>query len=115
MALYLARAGPVPAPELFRLEELEQVAYGMKRGKSAGPDRVVYEHVHILLASELKVHVLDFLNRILVGVVDFPAEWFESQVAFLAKTAQPSVPKDLRPILLSPVSCKIFPSCCLCA
>ena len=90
------------------MEELEQVAYGMTRGKSAGPDGMIYEHLHILLASELKEHFLDFLNRILVGDADLPAEWFASQVAFLAKTTRPSTPKDLRPIVLAPVSCKVF-------
>ena len=84
MALCLARAGPVPATNLFQLEELEQVTYGMKRGRSAGPDGVVYEHMQILLASELKMHFLDFLNRILMGIgeLDPLGEWFESRVAF---------------------------------
>ena len=34
MAMYLARTGPVPAPELFRDEEVADIVYGMKRGKS---------------------------------------------------------------------------------
>ena len=64
--------------------------------------------MQILLASELKMHFLYFLNRILVGELDPASGWFESRVAFLAKTARPSLPKDLRPTVLSPVTCKIF-------
>ena len=43
MAMYLARTGPVPAPELFRDEEVADIIFGMKRGKSAGPDGVAYD------------------------------------------------------------------------
>ena len=35
MAMYLARTGPVPAPALFSEAEVEEVIFGMKRGKSA--------------------------------------------------------------------------------
>ena len=60
------------------------------------------------MSSELRHHFVELLNRVLVGDLQIPATWFESRVAFLAKTSRPSVPKDLRPIVLSPVVCKMF-------
>ena len=106
MAMYLARTGPVPAPALFSDSEVEEVIFGMKRGKSAGPDGIVYEHSQVLMNSELKPHFVEFLNRILVGDLQLPESWFVSRVAFLATVAKPTTPKDLRPIVLSPVVCK---------
>ena len=90
MAMYLARTGPVPAPALFSEAEVEEVIFGMKRGKSAGPDGVVYEHLQVLMNSELKPHFVEFFNRILVGELELPDPWFVSRVAFLAKVAKPS-------------------------
>ena len=58
--------------------------------------------------SELKPHFVEFFNRILVGELELPDPWFVSRVAFLAKVAKPSTPKDLWPIVLSPVVCKVF-------
>ena len=54
MDLYLARAGPVPAATLFNVEEVEAAVYRTKRGKSADPDGVVYEHVQIMMSTDLK-------------------------------------------------------------
>ena len=102
MAMYLARAGPVPATCLFTDEEVEAAVYGMRRGKSAGPDGVVYEHLHVMMSSELKLHFVEFLNRILTGELDLPAKWYTSRVAFLAKVRKPS--QHLRPIVLSPAT-----------
>ena len=83
MARYLARTGLVPGPELFREDEIEKVVYGMKTAKSAGPDGVVYEHLQVMMSSELKPHFVEFMNRILVGELPLPEPWFTSKVAFL--------------------------------
>ena len=108
MALYLARTGEVPGCDLFSTSEVADVVYGMKTGKSAGPDGIVYEHLQVVMGSDLKVHFVEMLNAILVGKVDLPQTWMMSHVVFLPKTSSPALPKDLRPIVLSSVISKVF-------
>ena len=108
MALYLARTGEVPGCELLSEGEVADVLYGMKTDKSAGPDGVVYEHLQVVMGSDLKVPFVEMLNAILVGEVDLPQTWMMSHVVFLPKTSSPELPKDLRPIVLSSVISKVF-------
>ena len=108
MALYLSRTGSVPGCALFSEQEVAEVVYAMKAGKSAGPDGVVYEHLQVVMGSDLKVHFVEMLNAILLGEVDLPKAWMMSHVVFLPKTSSPAVPKDLRPIVLSSTVSKVF-------
>ena len=108
MGLYLARAGPVSGCEVFSCDEVAAVVHSMKSGKSTGADGIPYEHLQVVLGSELRDHFIDLLNDILVGKVELPDSWKLSHVVFLPKTRSPSQPKDLRPIVLSSVVCKVF-------
>ena len=58
--------------------------------------------------SQLGPHLVDLFNSILFQVVDLPPSWLISRLTFLPKIPSPSLPKHLRPIVLSSTPAKIF-------
>ena len=91
-------------PAEFTAEEVSGVLVTMKRGKSCGPDGVSYELLRGLHQTSLD----SLFNAVLCSRQQIPAPWFEGQLTFLPKVAKPSCPKDLRPIVLSPTTGKLF-------
>ena len=62
----------------------------------------------MLAQTSLCQAFLDFLNSILHGTYEIPPAWFEGRLTFLPKVCRPRVPKDLRPMVLAPVACKLL-------
>ena len=58
--------------------------------------------------SELAVHLVDLFNSVLFQVTDLPLSWLISRLTFLPKIKTPSLPKHLRPIVLSSTPSKLF-------
>ncbi|CAE7828197.1 unnamed protein product [Symbiodinium sp. CCMP2592] len=108
MAMFHHRAGPIMDPTPFSLQEIQDVAFQCKHNKSTGADGVSYEALQMLLQSDLSHHILDMFNSVLRGLCPPPASWLTSHVCFLPKTSTPSAPSDLRPIVLSSTTAKVF-------
>ena len=105
MVLYLSQTGPVPGCAFFAEAA---VIFVMRTGKSTWPDGLTYELLQVATGSELRPHVVDFLNDVLTGVRSLPSTWLTSQVVLLPKLRCPTQPKDLRPIVLSSAMSKVF-------
>ena len=95
-------------PGEFTFEEVSGVLFNMKRGNSCGPDGVSYELLQGLHQTSLGPSLDSLFNAVLYARQRIPASWFEGQLTFLPKVAKPSCPKDLRPIVLSPTTGKLF-------
>ena len=60
------------------------------------------------MQSDLRDHLVDYFNGILLGSNQVPREWLISRLTFIPKIVAPLSPKDLRPIVLSSVPGKVF-------
>ena len=58
----------------------------------------------MLVQTSLGQAFVDLLNSILHGVSEIPPSWYEGR----SKVCRPKTPKDLRPVVLAPVTCKLF-------
>ena len=58
--------------------------------------------------SDLASHLADWFNDILFGVSAIPDSWLVSRLTFLPKVDVPTLPKHLRPIVLSSTPSKFF-------
>ena len=99
---------PIPAPQYITVDEIINVINTCKNGKSAGDDGISYEFLAALSDSDLAPHLADWFNDILFGVASIPDSWLLSRLTFLPKVDVPSLPKHLRPIVLSSTPGKIF-------
>ena len=99
---------PIPPPSYITVDEIRNVINTCKNGKSSGNDGISYEFLAALLSSDLAPHFADFFNSILFGSTPIPDSWLVSRLTFLPKVPLPSLPKDLRPIVLSSTPGKIF-------
>ena len=102
------QVGPTLAPRLITHEEIDGVLATCKRGKSCGSDGVSYEFLQIAMQTDLRDHLVDYFNGVLLGLHQVPQEWLISRLTFIPKTVAPLSPKDLRPIVLSSVPGKVF-------
>ena len=100
--------GPIIAHRLFTPEEIDGVLATCRKGKSCGSDGISYEFLQIAMQTELRGHVTDYFNCILLGSIQTPQEWLISRLTFIPKVVAPLSPKDLRPIVLSSVPGKVF-------
>ncbi|CAE7825391.1 BXL5, partial [Symbiodinium necroappetens] len=108
LGVYCALVGKdVPAPALVTKEELEEVLLHTKSRKSCGRDGAPYEFWCAVLQSDAADHLVEFVNDLLLGNIAFPQEWTTSQIVLLAKTKEPAVPKDFRPIVLAATLSKL--------
>ena len=108
LALYLSLTGTVPECALFTDQEVATVVYGMRAGKSTGPDGLTYELLQVAMGSDLRPHLVEFFNDVLLGTKQLPKTWLLSQVVLLPKHRAPAQPRDLRPIVLSSSVSKVF-------
>ena len=99
---------PLPAPDLITVDEIRTIVDTCKMEKSAGRDGISYEFIAALVNSDLAEHLVDWFNSILFGSTAIPDEWLVSHLTFLPKIPLPSLPKHLRPIVLSSTPSKIF-------
>ena len=99
---------PLPAPQHITVEEIQNVINTCKNGKSAGDDGISYEFLAALSHSDLAPFLADWFNDILFGVSSIPDSWLISRLTFLPKVDVPSLPKHLRPIVLSSTPAKVF-------
>ena len=79
-----------------------------KSGKSAGTDGVTYELLKILAQTGARRLLMRTFNALLSRDQPLPDAWFVARVVLLPKIREPSQPKHLRPIVLSPVDYKLF-------
>ena len=79
----------------------------MQKGKSCGSDGVSYEFLQIATQSELRDHITDYFDCVILGSTQIPQEWLISRLTFIPKVVAPLSPKDLRPIVLSSVPGKV--------
>ena len=100
--------GPIIAPRLCTPEEIDGVLATCKKGKSCGSDGISYEFLQIAMQTELRDHITDYFNCVLLGDTQVPHEWLASRLTFIPKVVAPLSPKDLRPIVLSSVPGKVF-------
>ena len=98
----------IPQPNPFTRDEIASVLETFKNGKSTGTDGVSYELLKVAMQTDLGASFVSELNRYLEGKVPFPADWLSAHMTLLPKVRAPSVPSQLRPIVLSPASCKLF-------
>ena len=108
LAIFRSAAGPILNPMPISQQEISDVAFMCKHNKSTGDDGISYEALQQLMQSELAPHITDLFNGVLLGLVPIPPSWLLSHVCFLPKTSCPSVPSDLRPIVLSSTVAKVF-------
>ena len=99
---------PLPPPALISVQEIKDVVDTCKSGKSAGSDGISYEFIAALCSTDLAEHLADLFNSILFGTTPLPDSWLLSRLTFLPKVDLPSLPKHLRPIVLSSTPAKIF-------
>ena len=111
MAIFRSRAGPIMNPAPFTLHEIQEVAFMCKHNKSTGEDGISYEAIQLLLQTTLARNFLELFNSVLMGLAPPPSEWLSNHVTFLPKTADPTCPSDLRPIVLSSTIGKVFTKC----
>ena len=97
-----------PKPPLIAASEILNALGATKAGKSCGEDGISYEFLTVLMHSQLAPHLVDLFNSILFQVTDLPPSWLLSCLTFLPKIPSPSLPKHLRPIVLSSTPAKIF-------
>ena len=99
------RALPVAS---VTLEEIQQALQGARHGVSAGLDGVTYEGIQYLLQQDKQGRIPHYFTQLIRGDRSLPDSWKKGRIVLLAKTARPSQPKDLRPICLTPVLCRVF-------
>ena len=99
---------PLPPPALISVQEIKDVVDTCKSGKSAGNDGISYEFITALCSTDLAEHLADLFNSILFGTTPLPDSWLLSRLTFLPKVDLPSLPKHLRPIVLSSTPAKVF-------
>ena len=108
MTLLLQRTPSLhPCPHITE-SEVSDVLATCKAGKSCGDDGISYELLNVIMHSGLRVHLVDLFNAVLFQVHEIPPSWLLSHLTFLPKIAVPSLPKHLRPIVLSSTPCKLF-------
>ena len=108
MNLLLRRIPPLNHCPNITESEVSDVLATCKAGKSCGDDGISYELLNVLMHSGLKVHLVDLFNAILFQIHEIPPSWLLSHLTFLPKIDVPSLPKHLRPIVLSSTPCKLF-------
>ena len=108
MSLFLARVGPFPDMPHITATEISNALTSTKPGKSCGEDGISYELLTHIMHTDLSIHLVDLFNSVLFQVTDIPPSWLTSRLTFIPKIKTPSVPKDLRPIVLSPTPAKVF-------
>ena len=89
-------------------EEILKALKGVRTGVSAGMDGVTYEGVIYLLNQDNKSRIPAFFTELLRGDAPIPATWKQGRIVLLPKVSRPQMPKDLRPICLTPVLCRVF-------
>ena len=106
--VFLARVPRFEKPALITLEEVNSVLSTCKAGKSCGEDGISYEFLQTLALTDLGVHLVDLFNSILFQTAEIPSTWLVSRLTFIPKVSCPSLPKHLRPIVLSSTPSKLF-------
>eukprot|EP00439_Symbiodinium_sp_Y106_P079849 s2065_g18.t1 len=107
-------SGLSPVPPLggscraFTVEELMTALGQLKLGKSVGMDLTSTEMLRALVQVKGgQIHLLEYLNKVFVQQ-KVPPEWNKPLLILLPKTANPTSPKELRPIALSSSTSKLF-------
>ena len=85
----------------FEVREIRDVVEGCLSKKSTGPDGISYEAIRALMVSEVADEISDLFNNSQIS-------WLRNVVVFLPKVPAPSLPKHLRPIVLSSCFAKVF-------
>ena len=89
-------------------EEVLKALKGARNGVSAGMDGVTYEGVTHLLNQDQQSRIPAFFTALIRGETPLPPSWKQGKIVLLPKVPRPQQPKDLRPICLTPVLCRVF-------
>ena len=120
---YSAPADLVPTPHQVRCledkhggqpsvavttEEILLALHKCKTGVSAGMDGATYEGLKYVIAQDKQDRMAKYFTELIRQPQRIPAMWKSGKIVLLPKVARPAEPKDLRPICLTPVLCRLF-------
>ena len=106
--LYTSRVHSFEKPSYITPSELTSTLALCKAGKSCGEDGISYELLSLISQTDLGPHLCDLFNSILFQTTAIPQQWLVSRLTFIPKIPTPSLPKHLRPIVLSSTPGKLF-------
>ena len=89
-------------------EEVFAALKGARTGVSAGLDGVTYEGVRHLLSQDREARIPAYFTALIRGEAPIPPSWKRGKIVLLPKVPRPAQAKDLRPICLTPVLCRVF-------
>ncbi|CAE7912395.1 unnamed protein product, partial [Symbiodinium sp. KB8] len=120
---YSAPADLIPSPHQVRCleerhsgqqavavttEEILLALHKCKSGVSAGMDGANYEGLKYIMTQDKQGRMAKYFTELIRHPDDIPEMWRSGKIVLLPKVARPAEPKDLRPICLTPVLCRLF-------
>ena len=89
-------------------EEILLALHKCKTGVSAGMDGATYEGLKYVIAQDKQDRMAKYFTELIRQPQRIPPMWKSGKIVLLPKVARPAEPKDLRPICLTPVLCRLF-------